>query len=120
MVHELQRLDQENPSAVKPSLHFHYTMKGHAGYTTECRCVKKSIGILPNGDVTACFWASDRNSHVSEELFLLGNVQTESLSQILDGPRARYWQEQPHTCPFITAAKEDSYVSNTQRYDRTA
>lgn len=120
VVRELQRLDQENPSAVKPSLHFHYTMKGHAGYTTECRCVKKSIGILPNGDVTACFWASDRNSRVSEELFLLGNVQTESLSQILDSPRARYWQEHPHTCPFITTAKEDSYVSNTQHYDRTA
>ena len=120
VVHELQRLDQENPSTVKPSLHFHYTMKGHDGYTTECRCVKKSIGILPNGDVTACFWASDRESHISEELFRLGNVRTESLSQILENPHSRYWQEQPHTCPFITAAKEDKYVSDTQHYDRIA
>lgn len=119
-VRELQRLDEENPSSTKPSLHFHYTMKGHAGYTTECRCVKKSIGILPNGDVTACFWASDRESHISEELFRLGNVRTETLSQILENPRSRYWQEQAHTCPFITAEKEDKHVSDTQHYDRIA
>lgn len=120
VVNYLQRLDQKNPSAVKPALHFHYTMKGHEGYTAECRCVKKSIGILPNGDVTACFWASDRESNISEELFRLGNVRTETLSQILDNTRSRYWQEQPHTCPFITAAKEDTYVSDTQHHDRTA
>lgn len=116
----LQRLDQENPAAVKPALHFHYTIKGHAGYTTECRCVKKSVGILPNGDVTACFWASDRKSHISEEAFRLGNVRTETLVQILDNPRSRYWREQSHTCPFITATKEDTHVSDTQCHDRTA
>ncbi|MCM1194061.1 MAG: SPASM domain-containing protein [Butyrivibrio sp.] len=119
-VREIQRLDRENPSAAKPSLHFHYTIKGHENYTTECRCVKKSIGILPNGDVTACFWAFDRASHISEELFRLGNVKTESLSQILESPRARYWQEQPHICPLISVAKEDRYVSDTEHYDRIA
>lgn len=117
VVHTVQKLDAKNPSLEKPSLHFHYTIKGHHGYTTECRCVKKSIGIFPNGDVTACFWASDRNTHISEDLFRLGNIKTETLTQILENPRSRYWQDQPHTCPFLTAAKEDTHVSSIEYHD---
>lgn len=120
VVHKLQKMDKKNPSAAKPTLHFHYTMKGHNGYTTECRCVKKSIGIFPNGDVTACFWASDRETHISDELFSLGNIRTETLSQILENSRSCYWKNQPHTCPFLTTEKEENYVSDAEYYNRTA
>ena len=116
----IQALDAQNLAQTKPRLHFHYTIKGHTGYTTECRCVKKSIGIFPNGDVTACFWASDRESHISKEFFRLGNVRTETLAEILENSRSCYWQNSPHTCPLMNNAKEDKYVSHTQRYDRPA
>ena len=120
IVHFIQELNANNPSSTKPSLHFHYTMKGHEGYTTECRCVKKSIGIFPNGDVTACFWASDRETHISEELFHLGNIRMERLTQILQNPRSRYWLERPHSCPFISPEKEDNNVSVTKCHYRSA
>lgn len=120
VVHLIQTLDAQNSSQTKPRIHFHYTIKGHTGYTTECRCVKKSIGIFPNGDVTACFWASDRETHISSDFFRLGNVRSETLSDILANSRSCYWQDSPHTCPLMTNEKEDSHVSNTQRYDRTA
>ena len=120
IVRFLQALDTQNPSHAKPRLHFHYTIKGHDGYTAECRCVKKSIGIFPNGDVTACFWASDRESHISKDFFRLGNVRTETLAEILRNSRSCYWQNAPHTCPLMTNAKEDHHVSHTQRYDRSA
>ena len=116
----LQEMDAQNPSPAKPTLHFHYTMKGHDGYTTECRCVKKSIGIFPNGDVTACFWASDRETHISESLFHLGNIRTEPLLQILNNPTSRYWQDQPHSCPFMTTGKETKNVPLTKCYHRSA
>ncbi len=38
-----------------PKLDIHYLMPG-TDKDTHCRCVRKSIGILPNGDVTSCFW----------------------------------------------------------------
>ena len=120
IVRFIQALDAQNLSPAKPRLHFHYTIQGHNGYTTECRCVKKSIGIFPNGDVTACFWASDRESHISKEFFRLGNVRTETLAEILRNSRSCYWQNSPHNCPLMTNAKEDKHVSHTQCYDRSA
>ena len=120
IVHFIQTLDAQNMSTEKPRLHFHYTIKGHSGYTTQCRCVKKSIGIFPDGDVTACFWASDRESHIAKEFFRLGNIKTETLAEILRNPRSCYWQNASHTCPLMTTEKEDQHVSHTQRYDRSA
>lgn len=121
IVHMIQEMDARNPSSVKPRLHFHYTIKGHDCYTTECRCVKKSIGIFPNGDVTACFWASDRNTHISNDIFHLGNVRTETLSQILLNSKALYWLNQPHTCPLrVHSRKEKYHVFTTEHHDRIA
>lgn len=122
IVHTIQEMDAQNTSAIKPKIHFHYTIKGHACYTTECRCVKKSIGIFPNGDVTACFWASDRNTRISEDIFHLGNIRTEALYQILQSPKAHYWLDQPHTCLLgVTSEKEVNYdVSDNEHHDRIA
>lgn len=121
IVRMIQEMDARNVSPRKPSLHFHYTIKGHDCYTTECRCVKKSIGIFPNGDVTACFWASDRNTNISNDIFHLGNIRTETLSQILLNPKSRYWLEQVHTCPLRTdLGKERFHVFTSEHCDRIA
>ena len=80
----IQQLDEENTSSKKPGIDFHYTMKGHPKHSTECRCVRKSIGIMPDGTVTACFWAVDKAGNVDPK-FYLGNVKDSTLVDILTG-----------------------------------
>lgn len=82
----------------KPEVDFHYLMPGHEKYTNVCRCVRHSIGILPNGDVVACFWALDCNTGAVDTKFLLGNVKDHSLSEILNSERAHYWSDCEHCC----------------------
>lgn len=97
----VQSLNRRNSSEVKPRLHFHYTMKGHEGYTEQCRCVEKSVGILPDGTVTACFWAVDEYSHVIDDKYKLGNLKTDTLYNILTGNKAKYWTDNPHSCEVL-------------------
>lgn len=94
----IQRLDRENPSPRKPSVNFHYTMAGHPKSSNECRCVRKSIGILPDGKVTACFWAMDANAGVVDPKFLLGSLKESTLREILNSATAAYWVAEPHCC----------------------
>ncbi len=86
------------PSGHKPEVDFHYLMPGHKKHTKVCRCVRHSIGILPNGDVVACFWALDSNTGAVSPKFLLGNVKDNSLLEILNGEKARYWSDCEHCC----------------------
>ena len=117
VIHLIQELDEQNTSLQKPRLHFHYTMKGHKDYSSECRCVKKSIGIFPNGDVTACFWASDRDTQITDDRFYLGNIRESTLVDILAGPRSCYWKDQPHSCPLLFEKKEDNHVSDIEYHN---
>lgn len=94
----IQQLDRDNPSPRKPSVNFHYTMAGHPKSSSECRCVRKSIGILPDGQVTACFWAVDANTGIVEPKFLLGSLKESSLKDILNSTAAAYWTRVPHCC----------------------
>lgn len=94
----ITNLGNNNLSEHKPKIDFHYTMKGHEKYSNECRCVKKSIGVLPNGDVTACFWAIDEQTGVIDPKFLLGNLKQERLVDILKSDKATYWLECSHQC----------------------
>lgn len=94
----IQRMDVENPSANKPKIDFHYTMPGHEKHTNMCRCVKKSIGILPNGKVTACFWAVNGATEITHEKFYLGDVREQTLVEILHGEKAKYWTSGCHNC----------------------
>ena len=73
-------------------------MPNHIKYSTECRCVKHSIGILPNGIVTSCFWGLDDKRKPLNPRFKLGKIPEESLSDILTNDRARYWEKQMHSC----------------------
>lgn len=99
----IQRMSSENPATVKPKEDFHYTMKGHDKYTCECRCVRKSIGIMPDGMVTACFWAVDTNTGIIEPKYFLGSLKENTLSEILSGKQAAYWENCVHCCELNVA-----------------
>lgn len=99
----IQGLSNANPSSRKPKVDFHYTLKGHAKYTCECRCVRKSIGIMPDGRVTACFWAVNANTGIIDPKYLLGSLRENTLGEILSGERALYWSDQIHCCELNVA-----------------
>lgn len=94
----VQKMVASLPVEHKPEVDFHYLMPGHKKYTDVCRCVRHSIGILPNGDVVACFWALNSTTGAIDPKFLLGNVKDNSLLEILNGERAHYWSDCEHCC----------------------
>lgn len=97
-VHMIQDMVDHSPAVKKPKVDFHYSMPGHKKYTSVCRCVRNSIGILPNGDVVACFWALDNSTEVINSKYLLGNVKANTLLEILNGEKAHYWSDCEHCC----------------------
>jgi MoaA/NifB/PqqE/SkfB family radical SAM enzyme len=94
MVQDIREMERSRISTHKPKIDFHYLMPGSdkegAGL---CRCVRKSIGILPDGTVTACFWGLKRGGTISNDRFNLGNVEKTGMPEILKGNNARYWEE---------------------------
>lgn len=102
-VHMVQELVRNCPSEHKPEVDFHYSMPGHIKYSETCRCVRHSVGILPNGDVVACFWALDSSTGIVDPKFLLGNVKQNSLLEILNNPKAHYWSDCHHRCELAAA-----------------
>lgn len=96
-------LDDANASVNKPKIDFHYTMKGHKKSSTECRCVRKSIGILPDGMVTSCFWAVDSTTGIVDSKYMLGSVKDSSLVEILNNKKSAYWLACSHECELSVA-----------------
>lgn len=82
----------------KINICFQYMLPNHEKYTKECRAVKKSIGILPNGNVIACFWALGKNMEVADDAFLLGNAVDNTVSEILENEKSMYWKNDKHVC----------------------
>ena len=105
-VHMVQNIVDSTTAKHKPAVDFHYLMPGHKKYTTVCRCVRHSIGILPNGDVVACFWATDSNTGTVEPKFRLGNVKDNSLFEILNSEEAHYWSDCEHCCELANKPPE--------------
>lgn len=99
----IQEMHRRNTAKHKPKIDFHYTMKGHEKYSDECRCVKKSIGIMPDGEVTACFWAVDSNTGIIAPKFRLGNLKEQTLTDIILGEKAEYWMNCRHCCELKAA-----------------
>lgn len=106
----LELTDKENEELVnyikslcdknqKLKLDIHYLLPG-SPKSHQCRCVKHSIGILPNGDVTACFWGLDGTGNIKDSKFYLGNLLEQKLSEILNGPNAVYWENYCGKCPL--------------------
>lgn len=96
-------LDDANTSVNKPKIDFHYTMKGHKKFSTDCRCVRKSIGILPDGMVTSCFWAVDSTTGIIDPKYMLGSVKESSLVEILNNKKSAYWLACSHVCELSVA-----------------
>lgn len=110
-VHMVQEMVDSLPVGHKPEVDFHYLMPGHKKYTNICRCVRHSIGILPNGDVVACFWALDSSTGAVDPKFLLGNVKDNSLLEILNGEKARYWSDCEHCCELGSGSAPERSVA---------
>lgn len=81
---------------------FQYLLPNHDSYTLKCRAVKKSIGILPNGLVTACFWALDQNMYPIDKKYELGKVPEMNIYDILNSEVAKYWTDSSHECELFT------------------
>lgn len=82
-------------------VHFQYLLPNHDGYTLECRAVKHSIGILPDGTVVGCFWALDKNMKPTNDRFILGKVPEMSINDILNGVNSKYFLENEKKCAFF-------------------
>lgn len=103
VVNFIKNLDYNNPNTKKPAIDFHYTMKGHVKSSSECRCVRKSIGIMPDGAVTSCFWAVDSNTGIIDTKYLLGSVKESSLAEVITSEKAAYWMYCSHECELSAA-----------------
>lgn len=97
-VHMVREIADSSDALHKPKVDFHYLMPGHEKFNGECRCVRHSIGILPNGMVVACFWALDSCTNAIAPKYLLGNVTKTSLLEILNSENAHYWSDCVHCC----------------------
>ncbi|MDR1493286.1 MAG: SPASM domain-containing protein [Planctomycetaceae bacterium] len=81
----------DSKSGEKPKIDFHYLLPG-TEKNSSCRCVKNSIGILPDGRAIACFWAVKEGGVLCDDKFLLGDVTKQPLTEILESENARYWR----------------------------
>jgi len=72
----------------------------------KCPAVIDSIGILPDGQVTACAWAIDENCCPFKE-FRLGKLPEDDLDEILDNARKiSEYSERPKFCRTIAYIKK--------------
>ena len=110
-VHMVHNIVNSQPIDNKPKIDFHYLMPGHEKYTNVCRCVRNSIGILPNGDVVSCFWALDSKTGTINPKFYLGNVKKNSLLEILNSEKARYWSSCEHSCELCNSSNDNDILS---------
>lgn len=81
------------------NLSIHYLLPG-SPKDSSCRCVKKSIGILPDGKVSSCFWGLDATGSIANSKFYLGNLLEQPLSKILESENALYWKGRCGGCPL--------------------
>ena len=88
-----------NDTENAPKLDIHYLLPG-SPKDDRCRCVKKSIGILPDGSVTSCFWGLDERGSIKDSRFYLGNLLEYPLSKILQSDTAEYWKNYCGRCPL--------------------
>lgn len=91
---------KEMTKGTNVKINFQYLLPNHERHTQECRAVKKSIGILPNGNVISCFWALGKNMQVVDDTFLLGSAIKNTITEILHNEKSTYWESANHKCAF--------------------
>lgn len=76
--------------------------------TVKCPAVVDSIGILPDGQVTACAWAIDENCCPLEG-FRLGKLPEDDLDEMLDNARKiSKYSERTKFCRTIAYIRKDN------------
>ena len=74
---------------------------------SKCPAVSDSIGILPDGQVTACAWAIDSNCRPFEK-FRLGKLSEDDLDEIIDNAQnISEYSKKTKFCRTITYIGED-------------
>ncbi len=104
VVDYIKKISKNSPLEV----HFQYLLPNHNSYTHQCRAVKKSIGILPDGTVTACFWALNDEMKPQDDIFYLGNASKDNIESILSNEKSNYWKSCSHECKIF---KDESVLS---------
>lgn len=93
-------------------VHFQYLLPNHDGYTLDCRAVRKSIGILPDGTVTSCFWGLDSDMKPKDEKYLLGKLPKENIYDVLSNEKSKYWCDGCHSCEIFTFGRLENKDSD--------
>lgn len=83
-------------------VHFQYLLPNHENYTLACRAVKKSIGILPDGQVTACFWCLDDKMNIERNEFRLGKFPEQTYQEIINSENSKNWIKHNYNCIFFS------------------
>ena len=74
---------------------------------SKCPAVSDSIGILPDGQVTACAWAIDENCRPLKK-FRLGKLPEDNLDEIIDNARkTSEYSKKTKFCRTIACIKRD-------------
>lgn len=97
IVEFIKKMNKDN----RLNIHFQYLLPNHSGYTLDCRAVKKSIGILPNGKVVGCFWALNEQMQPLNDDFILGKLPEQTLNEILTSKNSKKWIENNNKCIFF-------------------
>jgi len=80
----------------------------------KCPAVWKSIGILPNGKVTACAWAINEQMNPINGLFYLGKVPEENLEEIIRRAREKpEFKKESKYCRTLNFLKNNSSTNGT-------
>jgi MoaA/NifB/PqqE/SkfB family radical SAM enzyme len=114
IVAKIRAMDAANLSARKPKIDLHYLMPG-SEKPGACRCVKRSIGILPDGRVTSCFWGLDTDGRFLDDKFYLGNLAQDNIRNILSGPKARYWRDYCGGCAIGDDSPQESLQQSVSK-----
>lgn len=92
-------------------VNFQYLLPNQGKYTLDCRAVKKSFGILPDGTAISCFWALGKDTTCIDNQYVLDNLKEQSLDDILNGKIADYWRINCNQCVFFSQIElETAYV----------
>jgi len=89
-------------------IHYQYLIPQKNKQSFNCRAVNHSIGISPNGKVSACFWAFNFNGEPFDEV-VLGKLPEQNIKEILQSEKALQWSQygqQENYCPLKKILRE--------------
>ncbi len=90
-------------------VHYQYLMPLNKNRDFHCRAVRKSIGVAPNGIVSACFWAFKHTGNPFDEV-ILGKIPEENIFDILKSEKAKKWisySDKKNYCPLKKILKKE-------------